>query len=103
MLRSSAGAAGLACLVLIAGCQPKPAGVGTLAATLAASHENAEEFVARVEAQLTPLQREQAAATWTQLTYITPDTQLLNARGLEYFQPLTQWVAEQNQGAQCGW
>jgi peptidyl-dipeptidase A len=22
---------------------------------------------------------------------------------LEYFQPLAQWLAEQNRGAQCGW
>ncbi len=91
MLRSSAGAAGLACLVLIAGCQPKPAGVGTLAATLTASHEHAEESAARLEAQLTSLLREQAAATGTQLTYSTPDTQLLNVRGNDrYLAALTQ-------------
>ncbi len=87
-------AAGLLCL-LLAGCQPKSAAVGTVTATLAASHESPEEFVTRVEATLTPLQLEQAAATWTQLTYITPDTQLLNARGNDrYLAALTQAVEE---------
>ena len=51
--------------------------------------------MARVSAQLEGLQLEQAAATWTQLTYITTDTQLLNARANDrYLAALTQAIEE---------
>jgi peptidyl-dipeptidase A len=93
MLKTAAGAAGIVCLVLAAGCQPAaPPGA---AAAPAARQESAEQFVARVSAQLEALQLEQAAATWTQLTYITTDTQLLNARANDrYLAALTQAIEE---------
>ena len=93
MVKTAAGAAGILCLVLAAGCQ-KAAPPGTAAAP-AAGQESAEQFVARVSAQLEGLQLEQAAATWTQLTYITTDTQLLNARANDrYLAALTQAIEE---------
>ena len=42
--------------------------------------ETADEFVERVNRQLTDLGIETNAAGWTQATYITPDTQVLSAR-----------------------
>ncbi len=48
-----------------------------------ASAETADEFVARVNRQLADLALEWNAAGWAQATYITPDTQLLNARATE--------------------
>ncbi|HEY2808533.1 MAG TPA: M2 family metallopeptidase [Steroidobacteraceae bacterium] len=93
MRASSAAAAGLALLLLLGGCQKATAPAPGSAA--ASSPESAEAFVARVSAQLYALQLEQAAATWTQLTYITTDTQLLNARGNDrYLAALTQAVEE---------
>jgi peptidyl-dipeptidase A len=78
---------------LLGGCQKATAPAPGSAA--ASSPESAEAFVARVSAQLYALQLEQAAATWTQLTYITTDTQLLNARGNDrYLAALTQAVEE---------
>ena len=50
---------------------------------------DAVAFVAKVNTELVDLAREGNAAGWTQQTYITPDTQYLNARVtdrfLEYF------------------
>jgi peptidyl-dipeptidase A len=57
--------------------------------------ETADEFVARVNRELDAYSLEGNAADWVQKTYITPDTELLNAKAgerfLEYF---TRTVAE---------
>jgi peptidyl-dipeptidase A len=51
--------------------------------------ESAANFVVRLNSELTDLGKEVSAAGWVQQTYITPDTELLNARAneryLEYF------------------
>lgn len=47
--------------------------------------ESADEFVARVNRELAELGREVNAAGFTQATYITPDTQLLNAKAFERY------------------
>jgi len=69
--------------------------LGILAITLAAgaplhaqpapeaAEETAQQFVARVNAELAELRREVATAFWVQSTYITPDTQWLAARASE--------------------
>ncbi|MBS0580330.1 MAG: M2 family metallopeptidase [Proteobacteria bacterium] len=87
MLKTVAGLAGLAGALALAGAAP---------AAPAGSHpESPEQFLARTTRDLEVLQIEQAAATWTALTYITPDTQLLNARGNDrYLARLTQAVEE---------
>ena len=71
------------------------AGVAAVLASLSvlpagfAVAETADEFVARLNQELAAIGLESAAAGWTQATYITVDTQLLNARAnerfLEYF------------------
>jgi peptidyl-dipeptidase A len=79
-----AGTAGLLCMLVLATAVSAPA-----------HRETPEEFLARSTRDLEVLQVEQAAATWTELTYITPDTQLLNARGNDrYLARLTQAVEE---------
>jgi peptidyl-dipeptidase A len=50
-----------------------------------AAAETADEFVARLNTELAAIGRESAAAAWTQGTFITVDTQLLNARANERF------------------
>ena len=61
----------------------------------AAAEESAEAFVARVNRELTALSREAQAAGFTQDTFITPDTQLLNARANErYLAYLSRAVTE---------
>lgn len=47
--------------------------------------ESADEFVARVNKEMTELQKEKSAAEWVQATYINDDTQLLNAKTNERF------------------
>jgi peptidyl-dipeptidase A len=51
--------------------------------------ESADQFVERLNRELTDLGREQAAAGWAYATFINQDTEFLNAkateRGLEYF------------------
>jgi peptidyl-dipeptidase A len=64
-------------------------------AAAAAQRESADEFVARVNKELAVLAAEQAAAGWTQATYITTDTELLSARSSDrYLAYLTQAVDE---------
>jgi peptidyl-dipeptidase A len=58
---------------ILAGCKPA-------APDVAARAEDPKAFVARVNGELFELAREAQAAGWTQATYITPDTQLLNAK-----------------------
>jgi peptidyl-dipeptidase A len=54
-----------------------------------APQESADQFVARLNSEMTDLGREQAAAGWAYATYINQDTEFLNAkateRQLEYF------------------
>jgi len=51
--------------------------------TSLAAEETAEEFLARVNAELAELQLEVAKAFWVQSTYITPDTSFLAAKAHE--------------------
>ena len=64
-------------------------GIATIAATMtllpagSAFAETADEFVARLNREFAAIWLEGNAAGWTQATYITVDTQLLNARATE--------------------
>jgi Oligoendopeptidase F len=60
-------------------------GCGDRPASTAQQEETPEEFVARVNRELAELGREAAAAGFTQATYITPDTQFLNAKATERY------------------
>ncbi|WP_348240123.1 M2 family metallopeptidase, partial [Salmonella enterica] len=68
-------------LVAAAGCQQSSETVAT--------QETADQFVERLNQEMVELGREVSAAAWTYATYISPDTELLNAkaneRWLEYF------------------
>lgn len=69
----------------------RTAGALALVATLVACaaprpKETADEFVVRVNAELQKSGHENAMAVWTQLTYITPDTQALAAKSDERVQ-----------------
>ncbi len=89
-------AGGALCLMLLAGCAPRQA--GTPAGALpgqAAAEESAEQFVTRVNGELTALAQEAQAAGFTLDTFITPDTQLLNAKANDrYLAYLSKAVAE---------
>ncbi|HEV7714675.1 MAG TPA: M2 family metallopeptidase [Steroidobacteraceae bacterium] len=64
--------------LVLGGCSGKPAAPSQTAS--AQTQETADEFVSRVNRDLTGIDLETSAADWTQKTYITPDTELLNAR-----------------------
>jgi peptidyl-dipeptidase A len=64
--------------VLLAACSQR-------SAQDAQSNESADEFVARVNQQLSVLGNEAEAAGFVQATYITPDTELLSARAEERY------------------
>jgi len=51
----------------------------------AATAETADEFVARINKELSDVGLEASAAGWTQATYITVDTQLMSAKANERF------------------
>lgn len=55
----------------------------------AAPKESADQFVERLNREMSDLGREQGAAGWAYATFINQDTEFLNAkateRGLEYF------------------
>jgi peptidyl-dipeptidase A len=87
-----AGAAGALCLVLLGGCAQRESSTAPAAA---AAPESADEFVARVNRELTELAQEAQAAGFTQDTFITLDTQLLNAKANErYLAYLSRAVAQ---------
>jgi peptidyl-dipeptidase A len=70
-----------ALLLSIAGCSGKPA--ATADAPGAQKQESADDFVARINLENDQFDREQAAADWTQKTFITVDTEYLNARATD--------------------
>jgi peptidyl-dipeptidase A len=64
-----------------------PAGIATA--------ETADEFVARLNSELTDLAFEYNAAAWTQATYITEDTNFLSAKAYErYLEAFSRLVGE---------
>jgi peptidyl-dipeptidase A len=89
------------CLLALAACgrggAPPGGGAAATVSTpsAGAASETADEFVARVNSELTVLAQEAQAAGFTQDTDITPDTELLNARATErYLAYLSRAVAE---------
>jgi peptidyl-dipeptidase A len=76
-------AAALAAVIALVGCSRDTS------QSAAAPKESADQFVERLNRELTELGRESAAAGWAYATFINYDTEFLNAkateRGLEYF------------------
>jgi peptidyl-dipeptidase A len=70
-----------ALLLSLAGCSGEPA--STSGVNNAQKQESADDFVARINLENDQYDREQAAADWTQKTYITVDTEYLNARSTD--------------------
>ena len=92
---AGAAAAGGALMLLLAGCTGGTGPPAAPAARQVASSESADEFVARVNRDLGALAQEAQAAGFTQDTFITADTQLLNARANDrYLAYLSKAVAE---------
>ena len=90
-------ASGALCLVLSGGCAPRGSGTppGAPPGPAAAANESAEQFITRVNGALTALAQEAQAAGFTLDTFITPDTQLLNAKANDrYLAYLSKAVAE---------
>ncbi len=88
-------ASGALCLVLSGGCAPRQSVPPAPTPPGAAAKESADEFVARVNRELNALAQEAQAAGYTLDTYITTDTQLLNARANDrYLAYLSRAVAE---------
>ena len=88
-------ASGALCLVLAGGCAPRQSAPPAPTPPGAAAKESADEFVARVNRELNALAQEAQAAGYTLDTYITTDTQLLNARANDrYLAYLSKAVAE---------
>lgn len=90
-------ASGALCLVLLCGCAPRGSGTppGAASGQAAAANESADEFVTRVNGELTARAQEAQAAGFTLDVFITPDTQLLNARANDrYLAYLSKAVAE---------
>ncbi|MGH8284795.1 MAG: M2 family metallopeptidase, partial [Steroidobacteraceae bacterium] len=80
----STALASAACLLVLAGCERAPQ-----VAADAAQKETPDAFIERIDADMAALSREVNAAGFTQATFITPDTEYLNAKAyeryLEYF------------------
>ena len=73
-----------ALLLTIAGCSGKPAATAPAEAGGAAQkQESADEFIARITRENDVYDKEQAAADFTQKTYIDTDTEYLNARATD--------------------
>ena len=90
-------ASGALCLVLLCGCAPRGSSTppGAASGQAAAANESADEFVTRVNGELTARAQEAQAAGFTLDVFITPDTQLLNARANDrYLAYLSKAVAE---------
>ena len=90
-------ASGALCLVLLWGCAPRGSRTppGAASGQAAAANESADEFVTRVNGELTARAQEAQAAGFTLDVFITPDTQLLNARANDrYLAYLSKAVAE---------
>jgi peptidyl-dipeptidase A len=98
MLRTASAAGGALCLIVLCACEPRHSAAPVAPPaqpTAAAAAESSDEFVARVNRDLTALSQEAQAAGFTQDTFITRDTQLLNARANDrYLAYLSKAVAE---------
>jgi len=77
----------LLAMLLLAGCgNPQEAPVSTQTGSAdAGAAETADDFVARINAELAELGRELGAAGWVRATYITEDTALLQSRARERY------------------
>jgi len=92
MPRLSVCAASGALLLMLCGCAPRESAAPAAAAAPA---ESADQFAARVNRALAVLAQEAQAAGYTQDTFITVDTQLLNAKSNDrYLGYLSRAVAE---------
>ena len=98
MLKLICATGGALCLMVLCACgsRESAAPAAPIAQrTAAAAAESGEEFVARVNHDLTALSEEAQAAGFTQDTFITRDTQLLNARATDrYLAYLSKGVEE---------
>ena len=93
MHKLTAALCGALILATLSGCAPQSAAPK---AASAAPAESADDFVARVNRELSALNDESSAAGWTQATYITVDTQLLDAKANERYLAYLNQALEQS-------
>jgi peptidyl-dipeptidase A len=88
----------VAASLALSACKREPSpDAGTAAPGVPAERkdETADEFVARVNAELKAMYPELTAAQWLSSTYINDDSQLLAAKGNEkYLSALNSWIAQ---------
>ena len=85
-----------AAVLAAAGCtrEPTPTAADT-ARTAAPQDETADQFIARVNAEIKEMYPEMTAAQWLSSTYINDDSQLLSAKANErYLGQLNRWIAQ---------
>jgi peptidyl-dipeptidase A len=80
--------------LMLGACSGKPGAEAPVAS--AAKQETADEFVARVNHELDALDLESNAADWVEKTYITRDTELLNARANDRYLAYLGQAAEES-------
>ncbi len=75
--------------------EPTPADTAAPGSAQAPADETADQFIARVNAELKAMYPELTAAQWLSSTYITDDSQLLAAKGNEKFLgSLNAWIEQ---------
>ncbi len=88
---------GIAAALGLSACdrQPSPDAASGTAATPDRGNENADQFIARVNAELKAMYPELTAAQWLSSTYINDDSQLLAAKANERFlTQLNSWIEQ---------
>jgi peptidyl-dipeptidase A len=84
-----------ASLATLAGCKPQAEQSASQGTSAVPENETADQFVARVNAELKAMYPELSAAQWLSSTYINDDTQLLAAKANEKFlSSLNNWIEQ---------
>ncbi len=85
-----------ACVMSLASCKKdEPAEQPTVAIATKPQGETADQFIARVNEEIRALAPEVTASQWLSATYITDDTQLLEAKYNErYLSQLNKWIEQ---------
>lgn len=80
----------------LAACNKEPTPAGTAApVTTAPENETADQFIARVNAEIKAMYPEMTSAQWLSSTHITDESQLLSAKANErYLAQLNDWIAQ---------
>ena len=93
--RHLAGAALVACMLVVAGCKRTPTPPTTASGKPIPADETAEQFIARVNQEMRDVYVELSAAQWISSTYINDDSELLAAKANErWLTRLNGWIQQ---------